>query len=51
MENKHPLTQDQTGRIAATLKRIRAGLARFDATEANEPAHMFRPEAFDAQQS
>lgn len=51
MENKNSLTQDQTGRIATTLKRIRAGLARFDDAETIEPAHMFRPEAFDAQQS
>lgn len=51
MENKHPLTPDQTSRIAATLKRIRAGLGRFDAAAMNEPAHMFRPEVFDEQQS
>jgi hypothetical protein len=51
MEKNHPSSPDRAGRIAATLKRIRAGLARFDGAETNEPAHIFRPEAFDEQQS
>lgn len=37
------LTEDQQARIAATLKRIRAGLAGADGRVAPEPAHVFRP--------
>ncbi|MFP1677648.1 hypothetical protein ACLD02_03065 [Alloalcanivorax sp. C16-2] len=47
MKRTVPLSQDQQDRIDATLKRIRGGLARFRATRPQEPAHTFKPEAFD----
>lgn len=39
------LTEDQQKRIAQTLKRIRAGLARAKLGPFSEPAHVFEPEA------
>ncbi|MET3602074.1 hypothetical protein [Martelella mangrovi] len=41
------LSQDQRDRIEATLKRIRAGLRRFEADQPKEPASLFSPEIFD----
>lgn len=51
MAEKNPLSPDQTDRIAATLQRIRDGLNRFRFTAPNEPAHVYKPEAFDDSQS
>lgn len=45
MTNK--LTEDQEKRITATLKRIRAGLARATSDQFSEPSHIFDPEAQD----
>lgn len=42
-----PLTDDQEMRIKATLKRIRAGLARAKEDPFAEPGHTFDPEAHD----
>lgn len=39
------LTDDQKERIAQTLGRIRAGLARAKLRPFSEPAHVFEPEA------
>lgn len=47
MENQSNLTEDQTTRIAATLKRIRAGLKKKSKPICAEPAHLFNPEAAD----
>lgn len=41
------LTPDQEKRIAATLKRIRAGLSLAKADPNSEPAHIFHPEALN----
>lgn len=40
------LSKDQEERITATLKRIRAGLRRIQVNQFEEPAHIFKPEAF-----
>jgi len=40
------LNDDQEKRIAATLRRIRAGLARAADDPFSEPAHIFKPEAY-----
>ncbi|WP_187292569.1 hypothetical protein [Octadecabacter antarcticus] len=37
------LTEDQQKRIAATLRRIRAGLSRATGGQFSEPAHLFKP--------
>lgn len=50
MSDKQKLTQDQENRIAATLKRIRGGLSRKQADQFEEPAQIFVPEAFNAEQ-
>jgi hypothetical protein len=47
MNRTEELSQDQKNRIAATLKRIRAGLRQFRTDEPKEPASIFRPEVFD----
>ncbi|MEP3275179.1 MAG: hypothetical protein ABJN26_15570 [Stappiaceae bacterium] len=39
------LSEDQEKRIEATLKRIRAGLARSVGDQFSEPGHVFEPEA------
>ena len=41
------LTEDQERRIAETLRRIRAGLARVPVGAMDEPAHLFDPEALN----
>ncbi|WP_161635689.1 hypothetical protein [Actibacterium mucosum] len=41
------LTEDQEKRIAATLKRIRAGLSGAAGDHFGEPSHLFDPEAHD----
>ncbi len=48
MELYPELTRDQLARMAATLKRIRGGLDKFDVEPAQEPAHFFSPEVRDA---
>lgn len=45
MAEPEQLTKDQSDRIKATLKRIRAGLKRDHYPEFEEPAHQFKPEA------
>lgn len=47
MKDKSNITEDQTKRIAATLKRIRAGLKQTSKPICDEPAHFFNPEAAD----
>lgn len=47
-ENAAPL-DEQERRIAETLARIRAGLGRPLAEPFQEPAHLFKPEAFHDQ--
>lgn len=51
MREKESLSRDQLDRIAATLARIRGGLSRFKFTDPMEPAHIYKPEAFDDPQS
>lgn len=46
MSEQPKLSDDQEQRIAATLKRIRGGLRRDQTDPFEEPAHIFRPEAF-----
>ena len=43
-----PLTKDQLRRIEATLARIRGGLAKAAPAAFEEPAHVFKPEAYRA---
>lgn len=40
-------SQDQLDWISITLERIRRGLDQFQSSEHGEPAHTFKPEAFD----
>lgn len=49
MKDNSNLNEDQTKRIAATLKRIRAGLKKKSKPICDEPAHFFNPEAADVE--
>ena len=49
MKDETKLTEDQEMCIEATLKRIRGGLHREPSKQFEEPAHVFKPESFDAQ--
>jgi hypothetical protein len=53
MREEKALSEDQLKRIAETLERIQRGLSRFQPSMPRdcEPAHIFKPEAFDDQQS
>ncbi len=46
MSDDHSLSEDQKQRVAATLARIRKGLAEAQISSV-EPAPIFKPEAFD----
>lgn len=49
MNEKLKLSEDQQERINATLSRIRGGLRRKQPDQFEEPAHIFEPEAFNAE--
>lgn len=47
MNDAPPLSVDQQQRIEATLKRIRAGLEKYQEKPAEEPVHVYQPEAIN----
>lgn len=54
MSEQPKFSEDQERRMAATLKRIRGGLNRENRSENpngqfEEPAHIFEPEAYNAE--
>jgi len=51
MSKSEQLTEDQKQRIKATLARIRGGLSALAAAPSEEPAHIYKPENFDARKT